>query len=136
MLGVGNHSAAGPSRLVFASLRAHSQPVMLPHPTRFGALQSAAFLASIAVLATTARAQQDSVLSDLDWLWATVREQLYDADLAERFFPESRRTALAASASAMQTPDEFAAFANTLLDSLQISHMGLYTPSDLEYWLF
>ncbi len=74
--------------------------------------------------------------ADFDWMWDTLRTQLFDSTLVDRFFTETHRRPLAECARAASSPDELARAVNSLLDSLNLSHNRVFTESDAEYYMF
>ena len=74
-------------------------------------------------------------VADFEWCWETVKTQLYDATLAERFFNDANHAALLERARMVRSPEELAIVFNSLLDSLRLSHTRLFTPSDLEFYV-
>jgi carboxyl-terminal processing protease len=74
--------------------------------------------------------------AELDWIWEVLRTQFYDSTLVERWFTEKHRASLTERARAARNLDELARAVNALLDSIDLSHLGVYTRSDIEYDLF
>ncbi len=91
---------------------------------------------TLSVVLAIPAACSPELLSDLEWIWHTLRTKIFDYWLADRYFTEGNRSALADCARAARSEDELAAAVNSLLDSLKVSHLRLFTESDLEYYLY
>lgn len=74
--------------------------------------------------------------ADVDWIWRALRAGFYDSTMFDFGFTEEQRRTLAERARTARDRDEVAGDINAVLESFQLSHLGVFTRSDIEYYLF